>query len=230
MRKRKNPPRRRHKRYKKRGTKYRKALSKPVIDRMPGNGFADAMFVKLKYVDRVPISSVAVSYAPYVFRGNSVFDPDQSLGGHQPLYYDQYAAIYEKYRVIGSSIRLDVINTSGASALYYVCEPNTDVSTYTSVPQLLEQSRAYSPKIVPIAQRVPSRFTRYATTRGVLGLTKAQSMDDDYCSTVGANPTQQWFWNLLFQSMDGTTVVGAEMMVKIVYYVQFFERNLIVQS
>lgn len=203
---------------------------KATIDRMPGKGFADSLFVKLCYVDRIRITSSAVSYMPYVFRGNSVFDPDYTGTGHQPLYYDQYGAIYNRYCVAGSAIQLDVINDAGGAALQYTVEPSTNVSTFTDISAVYEQSRAGAPKIVPIAARVSSRFKRYASTRQVSGLTKIMSESDAWTSSIGNNPSENWFWNILFQSMDGSSAVDGYFVVKLIYYVHFYDRITIGQS
>ena len=35
---------------------------------------------------------------------NSLFDPDQTGTGHQPYYFDQFAALYNRYTVLGSKL------------------------------------------------------------------------------------------------------------------------------
>lgn len=226
----KKAPYRRGKGRYKRAPKRKARYNKAVIDRMPGKGLADMLYVKLSYVDRIDIATMVNAYTPYVFRGNSLFDPDVTGTGHQPLYFDQYSALYSKYRVLGSSLQLDVVNNSGVSALFYAAEANTDVSTITAISTLYEQSRAAAPKLVPIAARITSRMKRYMSTRKVCGLTKTQVYDDTFAAGVTGSPSNVWYWNILFESVDGTTVINGHFMVKIDYYVQFFDRTLIGQS
>lgn len=221
--KRKNPRRKYNRKYK---NKYNKA----TITRVKGQGIPDSIYVKLVYCEQIDISALAVSYMPYVFRGNSLHDPNYSGVGHQPLYFDQYAAMYSKYRVLGSAVKLDVINNSPTSALFYVCEPNTDLSSITDISTLYEQARAGAPKLVPIAARIASRMKKYCSTRKVCGLTKAQVYDDTFASSVVTSPTNVWYWNLLFGSIDAETIPVGHFMIKITYYVQFFDRNLVAQS
>lgn len=216
--------------YRKNRNKPKRAYAKATITRMRGNGIPDSVYVKLNYCEQVDISAIAVSYMPYVFRGNSLFDPNQTGTGHQPLYFDQYAAMYYKYRVLGSAVRIDVINNSPTSALFYVCEPNTEISTLTDLSTLYEQSRAGAPKLVPIAARISSRMKKYCSTRKACGLTKSQLFDDTFAAEVTANPSNVWYWNLLFGSIDESTVPVGYFMIKITYYVQFFDRKLVAQS
>lgn len=204
--------------------------SKALITHVKGQGISDMMYVKLKYVEQIKISGGVAPYFQYIFRGNSLFDPNLTGTGHQPMYFDQYAALYSRYRVIGSAIQLDVVNISGDSALFYVCEPNTDQSTIVDISTLYEQARSGAPKIIPIAQRITSRMKKYASTKKVCGLTRTQLFDDTFAASTVSNPSNTWFWNILFASVDGVTVPAGQLIVKITYYCQFFDRLLAIQS
>jgi len=54
-------------------------------------------------------------------------------------------------------------------------------------------------------------------------LTKAQIYDSDYASTVGSNPLQMWYWNILAFSFAGTNV-STVLTVKLQYHCEFFDR------
>jgi len=219
-------PRRKHRKYQKRKAKYQKAIT----THMRGAGFADSVSVRLNYVDNLIVSPGAV-YSSYVFRGNSCFDPDYTGTGHQPMYFDQYSEIYNKYRVLGCAIRVDLNNASTASALYFICFPSTDIATLTSVSQALEQGRAKSPKIVPLGQTMSSaRIKEYCSTRKALGQTKVQVMDEDNAANIGATPNQVWYWNLFWESTDQNANVISHAIIKLTYYVQFFDKKVGTQS
>jgi len=60
----------------------------------------------LKYSDVQVISNtVGSGFTTWVLRPNSVFDPDLTGVGHQPLRFDQLAAMFQQYRVRGATIR-----------------------------------------------------------------------------------------------------------------------------
>lgn len=210
--------------------RYHSRINRSLTTRMKGQGLSDSMFVKLTYCDDVAITGGVLAYMSYIYRGNSLYDPDLTGVGHQPLYFDQYINLYARYRVLGSKIQIDVINSNGGSALFYVVEPNTDISSITDIATLYEQARSGAPKIVPIAQRVASRMKKYASTRKIMGLVKSQVFDDDFAGTSGSNPIQLWYWNLLFASTDQTTVPSGRFIIKITYFCQFYDRVFQTQS
>lgn len=80
-------------------------------------GFPNSKTVALRYVDNVILNPTSSASAVNVYRINSVFDPDYTGVGHQPMFHDNYASVYQKYRVNYATITfvaLDnhVINTS----------------------------------------------------------------------------------------------------------------------
>lgn len=213
----------------KRRAKYQKARPSAMTTAMKGNGFADMVFAKLSYAEAIGMNPGTTVFQ-YAFKGNSIYDPNQTGGGHQPLYHDQYIQVYSKYRVLASSIRVDVINSSGTSALFMVVNPNTTTSGFSTFTELYEQMRSGAPTIVPIAQRISKVIKKYASTRQVCGLAKSQVYDDTFAAASGADPNNVWYWNIFAESTDGTSDVVGTLVVKISYYVQFFDRLLTAQS
>lgn len=68
-------------------------------------GFPKSKLVKLRYNQTVSINPGAGSAQAYAFRTNSIFDPDQTGTGHQPMGHDLWANVYDHYCVVGSRIR-----------------------------------------------------------------------------------------------------------------------------
>jgi len=62
--------------------------------------------VALRYVDTVSIDGGVSSTGVYEFRANSIFDPDYTSTGHQPMFRDTYSAIYSQYKVNYATITL----------------------------------------------------------------------------------------------------------------------------
>lgn len=79
-------------------------------------------------------STVAVKHT---YRLNSVFDPYYTAGGHQPRYYDQYTAMYEKYRVLRTHVSIVACNglpdTGTAVPAAMIMSPGTVLPGITDI-------------------------------------------------------------------------------------------------
>jgi hypothetical protein len=191
----------------------------------PGSGFATRMPVKLVYEDLLTIAP-GTTYGSYVFRGNSLFDPDYSGTGHQPRFFDQFAAVYGRYKVLSSSIVVEAINTAGGSGsgAVFSITPNTEIITFTSWPQAAELPLARVSQIVPISSVYPFRLTHKATTTGVCGLLKNQVNDEDWSALTGANPVQIWYWNINTAAVNPAVNVAITIRVRITYDALMYDR------
>jgi len=60
----------------------------------------------LKYADvGVVTTTLASGFTTYVLSANSLFDPNVEVSGHQPLRFDQLAAMFNSYRVRASTLK-----------------------------------------------------------------------------------------------------------------------------
>ena len=80
-----------------------------------GPTYPNGIIAKHKYTDQLTLSGTYVqsdipSTALQSFRAASLFDPDRTSTGHQPLFYDEMALIYNQYRVLGAKCRIRFVN------------------------------------------------------------------------------------------------------------------------
>lgn len=194
------------------------------------SGFPDQTRVQLCYEDLITVSTVANPYSTYQFRGNSAYDPDFTAAGHQPRYFDQYAAVYNKYKVFGSKIEIEMINGSAVAGAIFALLPLTDTLTATAWPQIAELPRAKVSQILPVSSRYPFKVNHQATTAEINGLQPGQINDEDYGSTVTSNPSSIWYWNLTINSIDVASTIGISFRVRIVLDTLFYDRPYIATS
>lgn len=106
--------------------------------------------VRMKYATEVTITPSASSMAVHTFRANSIFDPDLTGVGHQPLSRDQYALLYNTYRVLSAKIKVTPLNNLATNSvpsvwgIYVDTDPDLDYVTYH---QLLEDSTRTTSKV-----------------------------------------------------------------------------------
>ena len=129
--------------YTRKGTRrnYKKQIvAKPKIS---WAGIPLSRTVKLRYSQQVSMSN-PVGGAVHNFRANSLYDPDLTGVGGQPLGFDQMAALYNHYVVLGSKFIAKPIEhgtntTSGDAPAFYIAKTSDNGDKdYQSVSHLIE--------------------------------------------------------------------------------------------
>ena len=88
---------------------------KPKMYKRIGTGFPLRKLVRSKYNATISLDAGVVANAFHCFSTNSIHDPDQTLGGHQPSLFDTMSYIYNKYTVLGSKITVRFMPNSAVS-------------------------------------------------------------------------------------------------------------------
>jgi len=182
-----------------------------------GLGFPKKMVITHKYSDQLAINTgVAGAYSFYTWSCNSIFDPNHSGVGHQPLYFDQMASVYNHYTVIGSKITLRVSKSD--SNVYvpilvgHFINDDPTVSS-TSIANLIEQSSSkhrmitgYRPTTV-----IQNKWSAKKTFGGSV------LSNDNLQGTVTTSPTEQSYYTVYFDSSANTTQTQVTLDVLIEY-------------
>ena len=207
---------------------FRKRKSRPTTLslRQVGLGFPERIRVKLRYSQLVSLAWTSGSSTWNIFRGASLFDPDLSGAGAQPMWFDQYAAIYGFYRVFGSSIKVDPIPpASGYESIDCWLIPSASQSSFVGIPHdtLTEQPYARF-KRMQLATRSPM-LKAYMATAKLYGDVKARlKYDTSYESAVTTSPSNGFYWHVGIAPSDQSSTGSAAVHVTITYYVEFNAR------
>lgn len=226
------PKRRTRRVVKRRGNK----KASTAIMRGP-TGFPDRVFVKLKFTDVLSISIASGIWTYYTWRGNSVYDPNYTGTGAQPLGFDQWAAFYTRYRVHGSKIRVrtspTTTSTATAQTHAIVVAPATSAITLPTAP-LDMLAQPYATTKVTVLQNALMKenwITKYMSSAKILGVRKTAIKDEiDFSSLTNNNPSQQWYWNMFIGPLDNSSTTTALQLIELTYYVEFFDRQTLDQS
>lgn len=209
----------------------RKRKSTAIITRSLGYCFPQRLRCSLPYVENsLTLTAAAVPYE-YIFTGNNLFDPNLSGIGHQPLYYDTLAAIYGRYYVRASAIKVEVYSTAAGiyagsgRALVLPHKLATPISGLINFTTMLEQEHnRYKPFTANGGSRDICRLRHRSTSRKELVAPGNTSYDAS--SDVTTGPLDQWYWHLIISSMDDSSPVTASLRVSIVYDIEFSERKV----
>lgn len=79
-----------------------------------GQAFPKTVRTVLRYVESGSLTVAASSYNQIFYKCNGLYDPLDSIGGHQPYGFDQYASIYNHYKVYKSRVIVQWHVSTGA--------------------------------------------------------------------------------------------------------------------
>ena len=192
-------------------------------------GFPNSIITKMRYCDVLSLSGTTGAIATNAFRANSIFDPDSSGVGHQPLYHDTYAAIYDQYVVLGSKITVTFLSRTGAVCFLagIVCDDDSTFSSTTST--RLEQNNSVTIGCGPVTSGCEvNTLTATFSPYEAFGV---DATDDGSSSTsFGSNPTEEWFYGVWIQAADAGSTTVVDIKVEIEYTVKCSELKTPTQS
>lgn len=199
-----------------------------TVARTPGPfGVADQSLVALKYSQQISLTSVAGALATHIFSGNSCFDPDVTGTGHQPYWFDQWAAFYADYTTLGSRVKItpcDQQPTAQGKVITLVPSDGKAAFGSSNTDLIIEQP--YAKTMVYQASSNLPQMTSYMSTGKIYGLRKDRvNTDSIFIASTGSSPTGEWYWHIGMNPMASTTNVSVELLVEITYYVKFSSRN-----
>lgn len=196
------------------GSVYTKIMKQPVPDRM---------FTKMNYSEVLILNLNFLTLGYHVYR-SSLFDPDYSSTGHQPLWRDQYALMYNKYRVLGIKYKLALLNTSSNSMVSGGVKYSNDYTVEASLNTLRERRNVH--KLVVGPQGSKATFVKgYMPVGKPHGLTKKNVIEDeDFIALMGDNPAKLSYLHIYLSSTDLSGAV-VNVQADLTYYVELMERT-----
>lgn len=192
----------------------------------------DTIIVSMRYNDTVLIDPAAAGISnSHVFRANSIFDPDYTGAGHQPLGRDQWYEFYRHYCVEKSSIVARFI-AQGATAAASSCIAGVG----------LLRSPTISTNVNTVIERRDAN-TRVMTTVNAQGTVTVRNRYDakkfhgykdlgDSAETrtaMDANPDDQAYFHVFLSGTSGD-VESTAVSILITYQVRLMERIDLLES
>lgn len=204
----------------------------PVITGLGGNdyGFPDKLRTRIRYCETVQTVLTAGAITNYVFRMNSLNDPNFTGVGHQPRYFDQFCSgngPYNQYRVLGSKIKVTftpvtdntagVVNTAPVLCAIYN-QPNSTTAATTDF-DIMELSNCNWTVLQnkPGGNNVKTLTNTFSINKD-LGTSR---WDDTNSAFYNSNPADAYYANILMY--DQNFAPNVRIYVEIDYNVEFFD-------
>lgn len=209
--------------------------------RIVGTVIQNYSYVKMTYNAHGVWNNVNGSSAMIaVYRGNSVYDPDYNLAGHEAMGNSQWVNFYRKYCVLGSKIVIDFDNLKTDRSIIVTVLPSVDVYGVSSSlsSNIREQPGGITRQLgAAVASGNRMRIKMFRKTKTLYPEKLIQNDEQMWGSLgsvgSGSNPNNNWFWNICMEDFNEDVAVNnvnVQFNVKLTYYVKIFVRQAIVRS
>lgn len=162
------------------------------------------------------------------FRANGPYDPDEAVGGGQPMGWDNMAALYNHHVVLGSKITVRYNCTTND----YICcglflDDNATIA-YTSYEGLIEAKKGNWTTFAGTANG--SRMLTNTFSARKYFNSKYPEDNTQIQAAVNAAPNNQAHFCVWTQAVDRASALTIEMVITVDYIVKFMEPKDIARS
>ncbi len=183
--------------------------------------FPYKLSTKLKYHTNTNFNPAAITYS-HNWNANSLFDPDRTGTGHQPLYFDQLCpTVYNRYRVKAFSYRAVISGANTPLKVQFHFQNNNNSNDYEDLGEAVGTKQTIVNAMASGGKCI-SYVKGYCSLKRLLG----QSTNDDRDQAVyNSSPTNVCILGMLLTSLDGSTNISAfNLDLTFTYYCDLFDR------
>lgn len=201
-----------------------------------GGGVAPTrMKKKFIYSDQITMNAGAAGAAVYNFSCNSLFDPNRTGVGHQPMGFDQLMLLYDHFVVTEAKISVMALSqgVGAGSALdnqVMVLSLRDTTDGVSNIQQAIELGYA---KVGLLGSQNGGnsglQLDHYVDVGKFLGRANLLS-DPDVKGGNGGNPTEECFFQIALASIDGDDPPAVDLLVTIEYTAYLIEPKKLTQS
>lgn len=182
------------------------------------NGVMPARYIT-KHTYNIPVSLVigAGITQNQIYRGNGIWDPDQSGTGTSASGFTLMSTVYNHHRVYASAIEITACNTGDFPIIFWI----VPTRTATAINLAQAKSYPYYKEVILAEQSGGSSVKKILHFCKTTSITDISNRDFDLQASGGANPAQQWYWICGAVAADGATATSCTISVRITYYTEW---------
>lgn len=190
---------------------------------------------KLVYSDVFARDAGSGVAASYFYSCNSLFDPDRTGVGHQPMGFDQLMEFYDHYTVIGAKLTLKALSQSttlpGANQVITVKLRDSTTGPPAAVTTAIEQGEC-TYGLLGSADGASAQLTLQKGVNPVKFLGRAGPLTDSQLKgSSGSNPLEECFFQISLQALGaGDDPPAVDFLVTIEYTAIFTEPKPLIGS
>lgn len=196
------------------------------------NPFPPQYFCKMRYCETFTksVGTAGVFGTIQKMNLNSLYDPNNSGGGHQPYGFDQMAALYNKYMVNRADVTIEFINPNADGLVAGVMVlPSGSTSSLAGISAdiIKEQPTSWTRPVQNTGSQ-KAIFKSSFKLNQLEGLSKIQwaAGYDQYGALVSGNPALMPTIQFASASDTASSVDYLFARILIIYHVRFYDRKL----
>jgi len=151
--------------------------------------------VRMRYSEVVAIDATVGFPGHYLFLANSIYDPNYSGTGHQPMGRDTYATLYNHYRVASSKITVTPTTAWNGSFGVGLSDDTTTSTEFDGIVENKGTKWAMNSSAGGAKPQVTNYFNANYYTDSYSGMS----------ALVGANPTETMIFDVFCRGPDKTS-------------------------
>lgn len=197
--------------------------------RQPGLIVPDKLVTTMTYASQVQYTP-GVAAEDRAFNLNSIFDPDLSGVGHQPMGRDQLANFYNRYRVTDCKWRIDHASQAGAGSILLVTIPNNETTTLAGNSQTAMETAYAQYKVSHHLATSAGTDMRHLQMKGSMHLAKLYGVSDAvalaenrFAAEFSASPAEVAVLHVVTFNLDGNAAVY-NLIITLIYTVECYDR------
>lgn len=203
--KRKRSEKKSNRRYKRRRFGKRRGRSNAVIRSAPGM-LGKTFAKKFRYCDQINIDAGISTPTVHTFRVNSLFDPDLTGVGHQPIATDQLLGVfYNHATVISAKLSVTFITLGTSNPCVVGIEVSNSATPTTTLNDIYEQGKTVYKVLTGQGAGQKCTITRRISVKRMAGVSNLLD-NQDYRCTIAANPAEVVYAHVFVASPDPGTI------------------------
>lgn len=192
----------------------RSAMNKPFIP--------DRVVKKLIYNDRISIDPATGLASVYQFRANSIYDPDYTGIGHQPMGHDEMVNFYNSYTVLGARLKATFFNPDNTEPMIGTVALRAAPTVVQTDPNTVMEGRQVGWRFInDTGSNRPKTITKYYSGKKMSGVSDILDQTNQRAG-IGHNPGNTHMFQIHAMPIDSLTDLSpVTVNVRIEYIVMF---------
>jgi len=173
--------------------------------------------IKLRYSTNLAFGSLSGIINKNQFNVGSIHDPDYTGAGHQPFGYDQLAALYKQYVVLGAKVTAKFRQASANNIPHHVGawldrDLSISESSLSAISEKSKNRRNFS--ILATNSNATTSVVCYYSLKGFYSETDAMN-DHRYIGEFGSSPSNWPVINVAVQPVDQSSTSSVSLWAEI---------------